>query len=500
MVDRAAGKVSGYRRREPEKTQLHRVVQDTWLTFRDNLQGEGGFLPAFVAAEFEAYLGCGILGKGFVNVRCEACAETRLVAFSCKRRGFCPSCLGRRMAETAAHVVDNVFPAVPARQWVLTVPHALRYRMAREPHLASVVLRVFLREVSRWYRKRARKAGVRGALATGAVTVIQRFGSGLALNVHFHSVVTDGVFRVDTPGRPAFFATPPPRDEEVAEVTARIWEGVTRALASSEERDAADAEALSVIAGASVKALIATGRRRGQAVMRLGNDPIASWEPYVLGKQCAFVEGFNLHASTRIAANDRDGLERLIRYIARPPLSEDRLSELPDGRVAVRLKRPWRDGTTHVAFTPEEFIEKLVALVPRPRAQLVRYHGVFAPAAADRARIVPGGAGRKARRGCGKREGEGDGGEDHVTELRERGDAAAMSWAELMRRVFAHEVLVCPRCAGPMKVLGPVQERGAIETILAYKGLSAEVPTWSPARGPPGGTGETGCDSDLWPA
>ncbi|MCG5051459.1 MAG: transposase zinc-binding domain-containing protein [Myxococcales bacterium] len=87
MVDRAAGKVSGYRRREPEKTQLHRVVQDTWLTFRDNLQGEGGFLPAFVATEFEAYLGCGILGKGFVNVRCEACAETRLVAFSCKRRG-----------------------------------------------------------------------------------------------------------------------------------------------------------------------------------------------------------------------------------------------------------------------------------------------------------------------------------------------------------------------------------------------------------------------------
>ncbi|MCG5056066.1 MAG: transposase zinc-binding domain-containing protein [Myxococcales bacterium] len=167
MVDRAAGKVSGYRRREPETTQLYRLVQDTWLTFRDNLQGEGGFLPAFVAAEFEAYLGCGILGKGFVNVRCEACAETRVVAFSCKRRGFCPSCLGRRMGETAAHVVDNVFPAVPARQWVLTVPHALRYRMAREPHLASVVLRVFLREVSRWYRKRARKAGVRGGTRIG---------------------------------------------------------------------------------------------------------------------------------------------------------------------------------------------------------------------------------------------------------------------------------------------------------------------------------------------
>ncbi len=106
--------------------------------------------------------------------------------------------------------------------------------------------------------------------------------------------------------------------------------------------------------------------------MRLGNDPLDPWGQYVLGRQCAAVEGFNLHARTRIAANDREGLERLIRYIARPPLSEDRLSELADGRVAVRLKRPWRDGTTHVAFTPEEFIEKLVALVPRPRANLVR--------------------------------------------------------------------------------------------------------------------------------
>ncbi len=345
MAEREDREASAYRRRQPETTQLYRLVQANWLSFRQGLRVEGGLLPAFVAAEFEAYLVCGILGKGFVNVRCAACAETRVVGFSCKRRGFCPSCLGRRMAQTAAHVVEEVFPAVPARQWVLTVPHGLRYQMARDPALASVVLRLFMREVSRWYKRRARKVGIAGVLKTGAVTVVQRFGSGLALNVHFHSVVSDGVFRVDALGRPAFFAVPPPRDEEVAAVTARIWRAVTKAVAPSDEVNEHADDALEVIAGASVQSLIATGRRRGQAVMRLGNDPLEPWGQYVLGRQCAAVEGFNLHAHTRIAGNDREGLERLVRYIARPPLSEERLSELSDGRVAVRLKRPWRDGS-----------------------------------------------------------------------------------------------------------------------------------------------------------
>jgi hypothetical protein len=126
--------------------------------------------------------------------------------------------------------------------------------------------------------------------------------------------------------------------------------------------------------------------------MRLGNDP-HSWQgEFVLGRRCAMVEGFNVHANTAIKADDREGREHLLRYIARPPLSDERMSQLEDGRVAGRLKKAWRDGTTHVAFTPQEFMEKLAALVPRPRANLVRYHGVFAPAAGDRRRIVPAGA------------------------------------------------------------------------------------------------------------
>ena len=81
----------------------------------------GGRLPAFVQDEFEAYLGCGLLSRGCLHVRCEQCGDEMVVAFSCKGR-FCPSCGGRRMTELAAHLVDGVFPDVPVRQWVLSLP------------------------------------------------------------------------------------------------------------------------------------------------------------------------------------------------------------------------------------------------------------------------------------------------------------------------------------------------------------------------------------------
>jgi len=77
-------------------------------------------LPEYVEQEFEAYLKCGRLEHGFLRVRCEECHAEKLVAFSCKRRGFCPSCGARRMAETAALLVDEVLPARPLRQWVLS--------------------------------------------------------------------------------------------------------------------------------------------------------------------------------------------------------------------------------------------------------------------------------------------------------------------------------------------------------------------------------------------
>jgi hypothetical protein len=110
-----------YERWRPEETVLYQLVQEHAETFFAQVEAEtGASLPEFVKAEFEAFLECGILVHGFLRVRCAECAQEKLVAFSCKKRGFCPSCGARRMAETAAHLVDHVIPPVPVRQWVLS--------------------------------------------------------------------------------------------------------------------------------------------------------------------------------------------------------------------------------------------------------------------------------------------------------------------------------------------------------------------------------------------
>ena len=127
-----AARTDGYRRREPEKTVLYGIVRDQFATFLAEA-GErypSGSVPPFVEGEFRRYLDCGILARGFARVHCDACSHDLLVAFSCKGRGFCPSCATRRMSDAGAFLVAHVLPDVPMRQWVLSLPRRLRFRLA----------------------------------------------------------------------------------------------------------------------------------------------------------------------------------------------------------------------------------------------------------------------------------------------------------------------------------------------------------------------------------
>jgi hypothetical protein len=126
-----------YAPRRPEETLLYQVVTEHLETFLDRSAECDRSVPRFVEREFRRFLDCGILAHGFLRLCCDDCGCERLVPFSCKGRGFCPSCAGRRMADTAAHLVDRVFPRVPVRQWVLTVPWTLRCRMAFDAKLTS---------------------------------------------------------------------------------------------------------------------------------------------------------------------------------------------------------------------------------------------------------------------------------------------------------------------------------------------------------------------------
>ncbi len=197
----------GYARHRPEATLLYQVVERHYPEFVATREAAGRPLPKYVHEEFEAYLRCGRLEHGFLRVRCEDCHAEKLVAFSCKRRGFCPSCGARRMTDSAALLADEVLPKKPLRQWVLSLPMALRFLLATDPRALTQVLGIVYRTISAPILKRARL--MRASGATGAVTLIQRFGSALNLNIHLHMLVLDGAYLVDTEP-PVFRRIAPP--------------------------------------------------------------------------------------------------------------------------------------------------------------------------------------------------------------------------------------------------------------------------------------------------
>ncbi len=150
-------------RHDPSAAALHGLVRRHLASFLAvAAERSGRPLPRYVAEEFRAYLRCGVLAHGFARARCAGCGHEVLVAFSCKLRGVCPSCGGRRMSATAAHLTDRVRPEVPLRQWVLSVPFALRRVLARDPEALTLVSRTFWEELRRWLRAVGLVAGVHG--------------------------------------------------------------------------------------------------------------------------------------------------------------------------------------------------------------------------------------------------------------------------------------------------------------------------------------------------
>jgi hypothetical protein len=479
-----------YRRREPEKTLLHQVVSRHLESFlaRATELADGRGLPRFVERELRAYLKCGLLEHGFVRVHCDACGKDALVAFSCKGRGFCPSCGGRRMAATAARLVDRVLPHVPMRQWVLSVPIRLRYQIAFDRDLCRRVRNIFVRAVLGFLRRRGLEAGVRFP-ETGCVTAVQRFGGALNLNVHFHTLAFEGVYQRDLGGGAfRFVSIEPPDVEELRSMVARIRSRITSLLrrrrAGSLDREEIalpepmDSPSLATCAAASLVQRVPLGPSSGQPIARRRRRESA--DPIAFPKEgCAEVDGFSLHANVRIAARDRPRLERLCRYLVRPPISDARLALAESGHIALELKTPYRDGTTHFVFDPMTFLARLAALVPPPHAHLVVYHGVLASAAAVRSDIVPDVPDPQST-------------DDAATEAGAAGAAGSRlptrsrnyTWAELMKRVFLIDVLRCP-CGGSRWLIAAITEADAIARILRCLGLAESASARSPPDPPP---------------
>jgi Putative transposase/Transposase zinc-binding domain len=366
--------------RKPEETVLYGVIAEQLETFLARRRECERPIPRFVEREFRDYLTCGVLEHGFLRVHCDSCGKDRVVPFSCRGRGWCPSCGGRRMADTAAHLVDRVLPWVPVRQWVLSLPFALRYRLAYDASLMSDVLNVFARAVSGELRRRARESFGLGSSQSGAVTFVQRFGGALNLNIHFHLLSFDGVYMADEGGRPEFHELPPPEDAEVVRLTTLVASRILSLIERRGLKEGADAlsqndPGLAALYAAAVQSRIAAGPNAGNRVGTFGGDHIDGDSLESLASpRCATISGFSVHANVSIGARDRQRLERLVRYCARPALATERLSKLSNGKLAYRWKHPWRNGTTDVVFEPQDLIAKLAALVPAPRVHLTRFY------------------------------------------------------------------------------------------------------------------------------
>ena len=441
----------GYARRQPETTVLYGVVRDHLATLLDQARARSdhGFgYPRFVEREFEKFLRCGLLCRGFVRVRCAGCTDERWVAFSCKTRGFCPSCTGRRMADTGAHLVDRVLPPVPYRQWVLSLPRQVRFLLARDVTLLEKVLGVFLRKVFAWQRRRARVYGV-AAPHCGAVTFVQRFGSLLNLNCHVHALFPDGVFAAGLDGSAVFHALPPPWDDDITTLVHQIAHAIHRLVERHLAHRGDDAD--------DPPELLASEQAR--AVAALPSSGRAS--PPTPGRRCAFLDGYSLHAERIVNADDRSGLERLCRYGARSPIANSRLALDPAGRVVISLKRPLRDGRAELAFTPVDFLRRLATLIPPPYRHLTRYHGVFAPHHHLRAAVVAMVSSTAS---------------DDSTKHRQLDRKCRLAWAALMKRVFASDVLVCDRCGSPMRIIAVLPEGDACRAMLGHLGLPTMPP------------------------
>jgi hypothetical protein len=446
------------------------VLQRHLNTFLERAESAGG-LPGFVTDELRDYVTCGSLARGFARVRCGDCHREKFVAFSCGGRGVCGRCGGRRMNDTTAYLADQVLVDIPVRQWVLTFPWNIRGRLLYDNELTSAVLGIFIRAVHAWLRRACNDRG-----QPGAVTVIQRFGAALRANLHLHSLMPHGTYVVRADGEPTFLTAPVPTHADIERLTRTIASRV-QALLERRGLDADDGppddeHALRACAAASASQLQLLGPRPGQPTERQTNPFHTAREP-IHRPLVARLAGFTLHADVAIRATDSGGLERLCRYVTRPAIASKRLRLLPGDRVAIDLRHEWSDGTTTVILEPLDLIGRLAALIPPPRGNLTRYHGVFAPAARLHRKLVrPAPPPLASARGHTRPKSR--------APLRRR-----LLWAELMQRTFGTDVLECPDCGGRRTVVALIDEPDVIRRILTHLGLPTSPPQLHPARPPP---------------
>jgi hypothetical protein len=391
---------------------------------------------------------------------------------------------------------------------VLSVPYELRLLLAKSPEALNAVARLFVEQIARFQRERARAAGIESP-KTGAIVFPQRFGGSLNLNVHFHVAVPDGVYTVARESgnelatanfHPLAQPTQRDLDEITHNVDARVCAWLRRKafLRNQNENESNDAEARPSALDACLVASLGVGELSSVRSVDRQSPEDRPARPAKADRRPGSSNGFNLHAGVVVASDDRAGRERLLRYCARPPLSLERLSLLPGGRIAYAVRNASHSKRSHRVMTPLQFLARLCALIPPPRHPLIRFHGVFAPHSRARAAVIPKRAvhaeGNEAPstvpaegvRSRSRISGDGTSALNVApkpeTPLGRRG-LPRIDWAELLKRVYDADALACP-CGGRLRMIALITEPDTAKQILVSLGMPADAPPVARARSP----------------
>lgn len=403
-----------YRPRDPRKTALwglldtlYERVKGAW---EERFERKYGYWRGLADGAVARYLDCGVWDNGLARVRCRKCPQEFLVAFSCKGRGLCPSCGAKRAAELAAFLADEVVENVGHAQWVFTIPKMLR--------VYFLYHRELLGELSRAAAETAREllaaaAGEEEGFRAGIVSVVQTFGGRANFHPHVHALVTRGGWTGAGEWVPVPYV-----DERATEELFRH----------------------------KVLALL-----RGRGLLSEERiDLLLSWRR----------SGFSVH--NRVFAHPGDGrdFEALVRYMMRSPISLFRLRFTPGGKQVVYTRKGGHDTAEpeeDERIEADEFVARVLVQIPDPRRHLVRYYGAYS----NRAR----GQRRKAQ---AQLHGNGPGGDEESLPPPQERAALRRRWANLIRRVYEVDPLVCPRCGAEMRVIGFITEPSVIKRILDH--------------------------------
>jgi len=317
-----------YRRRKPEYSPYYRCIEDYYEEFKRTydrkFSQKYGYLRSHIEKVIYQYLDCGILHNGFARIKCHSCGHESLLAFSCRRRHFCPSCHARRCIEFGEWLCGNVLKKVPHRHFVFSMPKILRIYFLFNRNLLKELSRISWETVGDYYRSICRKDGASPA----AVAVIQTFGDYLSFNPHMHILAADGCF-----GGDGFFYAP----------------GINIDTASIEK----------LFIHKIFKMLLKKGLITERVV-----DLISSWAH----------TGFSVYSGKRIYPKDKISTENLARYVIRASFSQDRMKYYPD-RPMVTYESKY--GKDIAEFEPLEWMATLVSHIPDRGAQTVHYYGAY---------------------------------------------------------------------------------------------------------------------------